>query len=421
MTSDGAFPLGLGSLLYVDFLTNAYALLPAAKAARVPFAFTLYPGGGLALNDPESDSKLRAVFASPWFRKVIVTQDITYNYIVDGGFCSADKVEMIFGVVMPPEAFSLGVPQGKPRWGIDKDRLDVCFMAHRYTERGEDKGFDVFIDAAMRLSRTHGDIHFHAVGPYDSKVVDVSSLGDRITFHGQLDPDEFDEFFLPMDMIVSPNTSGRILPGSFDGFPTASCIEAGLRGVAIFATDEFMSRSGRFTEGQDLVVIDHDAVDVASKIEKYYHSPKALGGIGECGTRRIAELYGSDAQLRPRVELLRGLLAASQMQGRSELPLGEDKVAAGHAALGDQLVADALRSSNASANAATHEVLTLRKELEERTAWALELNQLFEDAHRELDDVHRELASRDASPGMEARGALRHLRASLVTFLRRLG
>jgi glycosyltransferase involved in cell wall biosynthesis len=309
VTTGGDFPIQLFKLLYVHFLSKAYALLPLAEAKKTPFVFTLYPGSGFVLNNPECDHKLKRVFDSPCFLKVIVTQKITYDYIVGRNLCPIDKVEMIFGVVMPQEAFFELSTNYKLRWGFGKTRLDICFMAHRYTQYGEDKGYDVFVNLASMLCKLHDDIYFHVVGPYDHRVIDVSAFRDRIVFRGSLDPEQFDDFFKDMDLIMSPNISGKIFPGSFDGFPTASCTEAGLRGTAIFACDEFSSGEGRFTDGQDIVLINYDLEHIVNKVEEYYRNPAELKAIGERGRRRILDLYSYESQMKPRIRMLQELIS----------------------------------------------------------------------------------------------------------------
>lgn len=304
---DGGFPLRLANVVYVNFLSNAYALLREIEAGKVPFVFTLYPGAGFVLNDSECDSKLKRVFNSPCFQKVIVTQQVTYDYIIDRDLCPASKVQMIFGVVMPE------IPGGqaysdKRRWGFGKSRLDICFMAHKYTPNGEDKGYDVFVNVASILRQRYDDIYFHVAGPFDQHVIDVSTFSDRIKFHGSLPPEEFDNFFGNMDLILSPNISGKIFPGSFDGFPTASCTEAGLRGVAIFAVDEFNSAKGHYTDGEDIVLVRYDLGHIIDQIEKYYADPASLKAVGERSIRRIRELYCHEAQMTPRIELLRQVI-----------------------------------------------------------------------------------------------------------------
>ena len=307
MIDGGRFPLRLGKLVYLNFLANTYARLAAIEAARVPFVFTLYPGAGFVLNNPQCDAKLKRIFDSPCFQRVVVTQQVTHDYIVDRGLCPVEKVQMIFGVVMPEIDRRRALP-AKLRWGFGKPRLDICFMAHKYTTYGEDKGYDVFINVANRLRQRYDDIHFHVVGPFDARVIDVGSISDRISFYGSMNPEAFDGFFQDMDIILSPNISGKIFPGSFDGFPTASCTEAGLRGTAIFAVDEFSSAPGRFNDAEDIVLIRYDLEHILQQIERYRADPEALKAVGERGMRRILELYSLDAQMTPRIELLREVM-----------------------------------------------------------------------------------------------------------------
>lgn len=333
MISDINFPVKLFKLLYVHFLTKAYALLPLAEAAHVPFVFTLYPGSGFVLNNPECDKKLKRVFDSPCFLKVIVTQQITFDYIVSRNLCPVDKVEMIFGVVMPQEALSHSSIDEKLRWGFGKDRLDICFMAHRYTQYGEDKGYDVFVNVASALCQSYDNIFFHVVGPYDHRVINVDAFKEKIVFHGSLDPEQFDGFFQTMDLIMSPNISGKIFPGSFDGFPTASCTEAGLRGTAIFATDEFNSGAdGRFTDGENIVLIHYDLKHITDKVEDYYKDPAKLKLLGEKGRERILELYSYESQMLPRIKLLREAIDSSHPEalksfyGNSKIKMCQEKL-----------------------------------------------------------------------------------------------
>lgn len=216
---------------------------------------------------------------------------------------------MIFGVVMPQEAFTHALIENKQRWGFEKKRLDICFMAHRYTQYGEDKGYDVFVNVASILCQRYDNIYFHVVGPYDHRVLNVDTFKKKFVFHGSLDPEQFDGFFQTMDIIMSPNISGKIFPGSFDGFPTASCTEAGLRGTAIFATDEFNSgATGRFTDGENIVLLRYDLEHIANKVEEYYNDPAKLKSVGEQGRSHILDLYSYESQMLPRIKLLRELI-----------------------------------------------------------------------------------------------------------------
>ncbi|MFJ2683766.1 glycosyltransferase [Pseudomonas sp. NPDC087342] len=299
------FPLGLGKLLYANFLSNAYALLSQAEAFGVPFVFTLYPGAGFVLNNPECDAKLKRIFNSPCFQKVIVTQPLIYNYITSQQLCPSEKIEMIFGAVTPKIS---GEPvTEKSRWGFGKKRLDICFMADKYSAMNA--GYDVFVNVASLLRQRHDDIYFHVVGPFDQSALDVSSFSDRVKFYGSIKSEEFDDFFDNMDFILAPNICGKSGEGLFEGFPTFGCTAAGLRGTALFVIDEFGSANGRFTDGEDIVLLKYDLSDIVGKIEHYYEAPGELKSLGEQTLRRLRELYSADAQINPRIKLLLNVIA----------------------------------------------------------------------------------------------------------------
>jgi glycosyltransferase involved in cell wall biosynthesis len=69
-------------LFYTVFLNNAYKFLTAFNTVKIPFIFTLYPGGGFGLNNLESDNKLLEIGKSPYLQKIIVTQTATYKKIL---------------------------------------------------------------------------------------------------------------------------------------------------------------------------------------------------------------------------------------------------------------------------------------------------------------------------------------------------
>lgn len=292
-------------LMYFVFPTNGYNALPIIERNGIPFVFTLYPGGGFVLNNTESDERLKRLFDSPFFKKVIVTQQITYDYLINKKYCTSDKIEFIFGGVMLFVEYHKAKSYIKKRYGFDKKVLDICFVGQRYTEYGEDKGYDIFIEAAKILCKIHENIHFHVVGGFDEKVIDVSDMGNRITFHGKLNLADFDLFFEDKDIIISPNIDGKISKGAFDGFPTGSCVEAGLRKRAIFCTDPLNLNGNRLINGEEIIIIPHDAEKISESIESYYDNPDLLKKIGENGQEKLLYLYSYEYQIAPRIKLLR--------------------------------------------------------------------------------------------------------------------
>lgn len=290
-------------LFYFVFLGNAYAHIEKVEELRTPFVFTLYPGGGFGLDNARSDMMLKRVTSSPCFRKVIVSQKVTYDYLIEKNLCAPDRIEFIFGVVTPIEHIEVDY-MDKIRFGIDKNILDICFVAHKYTEKGVDKGYDVFIDVAKELCKKYDNICFHVVGGFDENAIDVSDIKKRITFYGNRDMEWFDEFYKDKDIILSPNIPFMIAEGTFDGFPTGACVDAGLRKTALFCADE-LHQNTPFVDGEEIVIIPHDVRRVTDIIESYYQNPDKIRTIAENGCRKIKHIYSFEAQIQSRINILK--------------------------------------------------------------------------------------------------------------------
>ncbi|MHB8753370.1 MAG: glycosyltransferase family 4 protein [Candidatus Acidiferrales bacterium] len=298
-----------GEGAYVIFLNNIFAYLKNLEGARLPFVFELYPGGGFWLDNPTSDAHLRRVVDSPMFRKVIVTQNVTRNYLLRKHFCRRDQIEYIYGVVL--QSHTLDEMAGHiARFGVNKNTVDICFVASKYVPRGVDKGYDRFIDCARILYQRHPEIHFHVVGNFTESDVEVSDLRGRITFYGgQLTP-FFPKFYSRMDLIVSPNVPFLLAPGAFDGFPTGCCVEAALCGVAMFITDPLGMNENLLKDGEEVVIISAQPEEIAGTVEEYLADPPRLARLAQNGRRAIRSLFDIDAQMEPRLRVLSELLAA---------------------------------------------------------------------------------------------------------------
>lgn len=294
----------------LDFLSLTYRFLEHIEKLAVPFVFTLYPGGTFQIDDPNTNLKLNRIFSSPCFRKVIVTQQITFDYLIDHNFCTPDQIEFIFGCVAPQSQF-VRENYDKHHFGVHKDTLDICFVAHRYTEKGLSKGYDVFIDVAHRLSQLYPNIHFHVVGGFDETVLDVSEIKDKITFYGVRKTEWFDVFYRNIDIILSPNIHTIQTNGVFDGFPTTTCVDAGIRYTAIFCTDELHLNNQYFIDGEEIVIVPHHAGKITEIIETYYQDPEKLKAIAINGRQKILQLYSYESQISPRVRLLKNEIELS--------------------------------------------------------------------------------------------------------------
>lgn len=302
---DGTFPPA--DAYYAIFLTNIGNHLESIQQQGRPFAFTLYPGGGFAVDRPDVDAGMAWVFGSPYFRKVIATQPLIRDYILDKGFCGAEQVVYIRGGVVPRSAFD--PPPPKPRYGMAKAALDLAFVAAKYSPIGADKGYDLFVEAAKVLVALGVDARFHVVGGFDPDLLDLGAAGPRFRFYGYRPREFFAMFYSLMDMFVSPTRAFTLSKGSFDGFPTGAAIEAGLQSVALLLTDP-LGFNSFLRDGEDAVIVQPDRDDIVAHILRLASDPARLTAIGENGRAALTAAYGYDAQIAPRLAVLRSLTDA---------------------------------------------------------------------------------------------------------------
>lgn len=294
-------------LLYFIFFQSVKIHWDFIKKKKTPFVFELYPGGGFSFDDPECDLMLKKIMSSKYFKKVIVTQNVVRDYLLKKKLCKKSQIELIFGVVMPLNCLEKEY-KFKYNYGINKKQLDIVFMAHKYTKRGVDKGYDTYIEVAKKLTSMYRNVYFHVVGGFTEEDIDVSNISDRIKFYGNLPGSELDEFFVDKDIILSPNIPNKIFQGSFDGFPTASCTEAGLRKTAMFCTDPLLMNNDKFKNNEEIVLIKPEVDDIVNKIKYYYDNPNKLKDIGEKGSAAIKKIYDYEHQIKPRINILNKVL-----------------------------------------------------------------------------------------------------------------
>lgn len=292
---------------YLNFLNNAAHFLPALEHFRIPFVLTLYPGGGFRLGAAESDAKLARVCASPQLAHVIVTQRATAEYLAAAS--PATPQTLVFGCVVNPLYFSAPEP-AHPRYGFDKDTFDVCFVAEKYVPHGRNKGYPEFVDAARAVADALPHARFHVVGGCGPGDWPLGAVADRTRFYGRLETADLRAFFHGMDAIVSPNRVMQWEGGSFDGFPTASCVEASLSGVALVVSDELALNAGRYREGEELIVVRPDASDVAAALLGLGRAPERLRALATAGQARTRELFSAAAQIEPRIRVIEREAAA---------------------------------------------------------------------------------------------------------------
>jgi len=294
-----------GKLAYIVFLHNMFNFLPFIEKYKVPFVFELYPGGFFKLNDGVSDAKLKTIFNSKYFRKVIATQKITYDYLLENNFCPSDKIEFIYGGVLPVDVYS-NTFSNKIKYPVEKNTFDICFVAHKNMIQGQDKGYDIFIETAKNISEKYSNILFHVVGNFDETDIDVNTIKENIHFYGSQTTSFFPEFYSKMDIILSPNRPHVLCNGAFDGFPTGCCVEAAFCGVAVFCTD-LLSLNIYFEDKKDIILIDSDPYKISSIIEYYYSNCDKLYGLSQKGTIKFKDVFSMELQMGPRLKILSSL------------------------------------------------------------------------------------------------------------------
>jgi hypothetical protein len=294
------------------FLNNAAFFLPHLEHAALPFVLTLYPGGGLYLGNPEAEAKLGRVLTSPQLSHVITTQRVVTQLVKSFVRNSVPVTELLGGVMS--ELYMTPGPGFRTNYfGSGKDTLDVCFVAGRYTPNGVDKGFPVFLESVRMLHDAGLPVRGHCVGGFDAEDAGEQYADLELTFSGVKSTPELRDFYLGMDLIVSPNAPGHLAPGSFDGFPTGACVEAALCGVGMVCTDP-LRLNRLFRDHRDIHITEAEAADVTQSILEMVTEPEGIRRVAQAGLRTARRAFGVDAQLWPRrriIEATRRLRASA--------------------------------------------------------------------------------------------------------------
>ena len=294
-------------LFYCIFLNNISRNLLWLEKYKIPFIFTLYPGGGFKINETISDEKLVKAFASPMFRKVIVTQKITCDYLIEKNLCSSEKIEFVFGGVVPQISLNKNLIQ-KKSYLINKITFDICFCAAKYTAKGEDKGYDVFIEFAKSIAPIYDFIHFHVIGGFSEFDIDVSEIKEKVKFYGYQNFNALGDIYQNMDVLISPNKAFILGKGAFDGFPLGTVVEAALNGVCVLITDE-LKQNNTFRDNVHLILIESNQDSIMQHVIDLIENPEKLYSISQNGKEKFIEVYSNKIQMEPRITLLQNEIA----------------------------------------------------------------------------------------------------------------
>lgn len=288
------------NLAYTYFLAETYTLLPFLEKHKIPFVFLLNPGGAFGINNESSDAMVRKVCSSKFFRKVIVNQKLLKDYLIDKELCPKSKILYDFS---GSAQFKLPDVKTKRKFKRDKPTFDICFVAAKYSPKGVDKGYDLFIAAAKRLAEYRPDIRFHVVGGFDETEIDVSDIKDVIKFYGFLDPAALPKFYSTMDIFMSPNRPFKLYEGNSDGFPLSA--GAMYCGVCGFNADE-LNMNTEFAH-DEVVIIKTQVKDIVEKVKYFYNNLDELYAVSRKGQKKAQYFYDIEKHIEGRIQLFKEL------------------------------------------------------------------------------------------------------------------
>lgn len=288
-------------VFYCVFYTNILRRIDDLNFYRIPFAFTLYPGGGFNLKSEVVRDNLRKVCSSPWFRRVIVTQLITKEYLLSNNICKEEQIDYIFGGIVPQNSIS---SHRENYFMDDKETLDICFCAAKYMDGGYDKGFDIFVEVAQILALKYKNVKFHVIGGFDREELPLKNATEFFIFYGYKKFDELKDIFLKMDIILSPNRPNTLGDGLFDGFPLGAVVEAALNGVIPIVTDELHQNDSFIDE---IVICEPKAESFVQEVEKLIQG-KDFKNISTKVQSKFREVYSNENQLNKRILIIDDLI-----------------------------------------------------------------------------------------------------------------
>lgn len=291
-------------VLYTIFSHNALYFLPFFNLAKKPFVFTLYPTELIGLGSKKTENELNAVFNNPYFTKVIVTQKMWYDYLIEKNMLPKEKIEFIYGGVS-----NVPIYDGqKKMYKKDKDTFDICFTAHKYPGGVYTKGYDTFIDVCKELAKRDEDIRFHVVGGFASGDIDVKGLENKIIFYGNRTIDFLPKFYSSIDIIVSPTKSSSVAGGiTIDGFPTISCVDAAINKVIVFTADA-LNNNICFNDGEDICIIDQDINKTVERVLFYKNNLDELERVSLNTQKKFIEIFSIESQLKKRFDLFNSVV-----------------------------------------------------------------------------------------------------------------
>lgn len=293
-------------LVYTLFYHNIIRYFSHFEKHKMPFAFTLYPGGGFVLGNQGIDNKLKLICSSLYFRGVIVNQPYVMTYLLENNIVDSSKIELISGVPLKIENY-LNKDDNKLKF--NHNSFEVLFMGNKYMAQGFDKGFDLFQMIAKQLIKEFQDIKFHIVGGFSDRDLNYNELKEFFIFHGQLNEGDFHTVLSRTQICISPNRINALSEGSFDGFPLASSVTAGLHNNILVLTDPLnQAKEIGLVEGEDFIKISTDVFDTHQVLKELFKDTDRMKLIAKNGQIKLKQLYSRENQIDPRLNFIKTIL-----------------------------------------------------------------------------------------------------------------
>jgi glycosyltransferase involved in cell wall biosynthesis len=293
-------------LVYTLFYHNIIRYFSHFEKHKMPFAFTLYPGGGFVLGNQGIDNKLKLICSSLYFRGVIVNQPYVMTYLLENNIVDSSKIELISGVPLKIENY-LNKDDNKLKF--NHNSFEVLFMGNKYMPQGFDKGFDLFQMIAKQLIKEFQDIKFHIVGGFSDRDLNYNELKEFFIFHGQLNEGDFHTVLSRTQICISPNRINALSEGSFDGFPLASSVTAGLHNNLLVLTDPLnQAKEIGLVEGEDFIKISTDVFDTHQVLKELFKDTDRMKLIAKNGQIKLKQLYCRENQIDPRLNFIKTIL-----------------------------------------------------------------------------------------------------------------
>lgn len=244
-------------------------------------------------------TRLRKIINHKLLYKIVATQPETMKVLKELN-CPISKIEYVFGVVSDVQPI-----KSRLRNRCRKTKIvNICFAAHKYDPLGRDKGLDLFIEVADELYRSNRQLKFHVVGPWESTIDRFSKYPGAYKVHQIIPIEKLSIFFSRMDVAVFPTRSDINAPGRFDGFPTATMVQAALAGCITISTNP-LHQITPMVNGIDFLEIEPEFDALMNAMDRLMRYPGLAKEISFSAKKNFLKTFNLETQMEPRLRLLK--------------------------------------------------------------------------------------------------------------------